>query len=147
MFQTVSIFNEFHRFLSKSNLIKTLIFNTNDKIIRYFGEDKVVIEKEYRGMTYTSQEQEKELGYGVILKYYREKEVLIDGSEVYAMRIERKIIYKKEEFLPEICEESAIISTNKDIANQIIEIFKINQVCPGTLQEIYNDMNINKRLN
>ena len=107
----------------------------------------MVIEKEYRGMTYTSQEQEKELGYGVILKYYREKEVLIDGSEVYAMRIERKIIYKKEEFLPEIYEESAIISTNKDIANQIIEIFKINQVCPGTLQEIYNDMNINKRLN
>lgn len=107
----------------------------------------MIIEKEYRGMAYTTKEQEADLGYSVILKYYREKRRLIDKSEVYAMSIKIKIFYKEdEEFLKEY-EESAIISTNKDVANQIIEIFRMNQVCPESLQEVYEDLNTEKLLN
>lgn len=113
-------------------------------MLSYFLVMKMIIETEYRGMAYTTQEQEDDLGYAVILKYYREKERLIDGSEVYSMNIESKIIYKQNEFLPEIREQRAVISTNKDIANQIIEIFRINQVCPTMLQDIYEDIQCTK---
>lgn len=105
----------------------------------------MIIEKEYRGMAYTTKEQEDDLGYSVILKYYREKRRLIDRSEVYAMSIKIKVFYKEDENFVEEYEESAIISTNKDIANQIIEIFRINQVCPEILQEIYEDLNTERR--
>ncbi len=67
----------------------------------------MIIEKEYRGMAYTTKEQ-------------------------------------NEDFLEEY-EESAIIATNKDVANQIIEIFRMNQVCPETLQEVYEDLNTERR--
>lgn len=100
----------------------------------------MIIEKEYRGMAFTTEEQEKDLGYSVILKYYREKRRLIDRSEVYAMNIKIKVFYKEDEDFVKEYEESAIISTNKDVANQIIEIFRINQVCPETLQEVYEDL-------
>lgn len=100
----------------------------------------MIIEREYRGMAYTTEEQEKELGYSVILKYYREKEILIDRSEVYAMYIQSKVIYKQNKFEPEMYEQRAIISTNKDIANQVIEIFRINQVSPLILDDVYKDM-------
>lgn len=105
----------------------------------------MVIEKEYRGMAYTTPEQEKDLGYSVILKYYRERKRLIDGSKLYAMCIEEKIIYKENEFPPEFYKESAIISANKDVANQVIEFFRLHQVCSNTLQEIYDDMTIQRR--
>lgn len=100
----------------------------------------MVIEEEYRGMAYTTQEQEEDLGYTVILRYYREKEHLIDGNEVYAVRIESKIIYKQEEFPPEQDKRSAVISTDKNIANQIIEIFRIYQVCPEVIKEAYESL-------
>lgn len=51
---------------------------------------------------------------------------------------------QNEDFLEEY-EESAIIATNKDVANQIIEIFRMNQVCPETLQEVYEDLNTERR--
>lgn len=106
----------------------------------------MMIEREYRGMAYTTEEQEKELGYSVILKYYREKECLIDKSEVYAMYIQSKVIYKKNKSEPEMYEQRAIISTSKDIANQVIEIFRINKVSPLLLNDVYEDMRQEARL-
>lgn len=100
----------------------------------------MVIEEEYRGMAYTTQEQEEDLGYTIILRYYREKHRLIDGSEVYAVRIESKKIYKQDDILPGQYEESEIISTDKNIANQIIEIFRINQVFPSVIKEVYESI-------
>ncbi len=105
----------------------------------------MVIEKEYRGMAYTTPEQEKDLGYSVILKYYRERQRLIDGSKLYAMCIEEKIIYNKNRYPPEFYKENAIISADKNIANQVIEFFRLHQVCSNTLQEIYDDITIKRR--
>lgn len=105
----------------------------------------MIVEREYRGMAYTTKEQEEEFGYSVIFKYYREKEILIGGAEVYAIGIEGKIIYKNDEFLPEYYKESRVISANRNIANQVIEVFRINQVSPNVLLEIYEDFSLREK--
>ena len=102
----------------------------------------MIIESEYRGMAYTTKEQEDEFGYAVIFKYYREKERLIDETEVYAVSIEAKTVYKNNEFEPETYKESKVISADRNIANQVIEIFRLNQVSPHGLSDLYEDFSL-----
>lgn len=100
----------------------------------------MIIEKEYRGMSYTTEIERTELGYSVIYKYYRTKEKLIDGTVLYGIQVESKQIYNQNQFIPEQRQTSIAIGKDKNIANQIIEIFKINRIGTDILNEVYEDM-------
>ena len=100
----------------------------------------MIVNKEYRGMSFTNEDERDELGYSVIFKYYRTEERLIDGTKVYGINVESKLIYNNNQKKVEEEEISIIISGNEIIANQIIEIFRINRVGPEGLEDVYKDV-------
>lgn len=90
-------------------------------------------------MSCTSEEERLDLGYSVILKYYRDKISFIH-SDLYSVFVECTIIYNDNIYEPEKIYGKMDLSSNKDIANQFIEIFRINKVSPTSMEDVYIDL-------
>lgn len=103
------------------------------------------MKEEYRGCSYATTEESKELGYTVIILYYKTEEKLENGKSLYGVMIKSKCIayplvpkyYEKREY-----QEIAKIGTIEKSADELIEKLKRLQVTPITLKEVMEDMKV-----